>query len=84
MTTLQRPLATQRTSAATPPPGYMRAIAVRPGVADGIHLRHVPIPDHTQIPDGRGVLVRILRVGVDGTDREINAAEYGMAPPGDD
>jgi threonine dehydrogenase-like Zn-dependent dehydrogenase len=30
------------------------------------------------------VLVRVLRVGVDGTDREINAAEYGAAPPGDD
>jgi threonine dehydrogenase-like Zn-dependent dehydrogenase len=34
------------------------------------------------VPDGRGVLVRVLRVGVDGTDREINAAEYGMAPDG--
>ncbi|MBW8868620.1 MAG: glucose 1-dehydrogenase, partial [Acidobacteria bacterium] len=32
--------------------------------------------------DGRGVLVRILRVGVDGTDKEINAAEYGAAPDG--
>lgn len=30
------------------------------------------------------MLVRVLRVGVDGTDKEINAAEYGMAPPGDD
>jgi len=30
------------------------------------------------------VLVRVLRVGVDGTDKEINAAEYGSAPPGDD
>jgi threonine dehydrogenase-like Zn-dependent dehydrogenase len=30
------------------------------------------------------VLVRVLRVGVDGTDKEINAAEYGAAPPGDD
>src|SRR6266496_3546025 len=32
--------------------------------------------------DGRGVGVRVLRVGVDGTDKEINAAEYGAAPPG--
>src|SRR5438552_15232156 len=31
---------------------------------------------------GRGVHVRILRVGVDGTDKEINAAEYGEAPEG--
>ena len=34
--------------------------------------------------DGRGVLVKVLRVGVDGTDREINAAEYGAAPQGYD
>jgi threonine dehydrogenase-like Zn-dependent dehydrogenase len=27
-------------------------------------------------------LVKVLRVGVDGTDREINAAEYGAAPDG--
>jgi threonine dehydrogenase-like Zn-dependent dehydrogenase len=38
----------------------------------------------TDVPDGRGVLVKVLRVGVDGTDKEINAAEYGAAPPGDD
>src|SRR5207302_8931062 len=25
-----------------------------------------------------GVLVKVLRVGVDGTDKEINAAEYGL------
>ena len=36
------------------------------------------------MPGGRGVLVRVLRVGVDGTDREINAAEYGAAPDGYD
>jgi threonine dehydrogenase-like Zn-dependent dehydrogenase len=29
-------------------------------------------------------LVKLLRCGVDGTDKEINAAEYGMAPPGYD
>jgi len=28
------------------------------------------------------VLVKVLRVGVDGTDKEIAAAEYGAAPPG--
>jgi threonine dehydrogenase-like Zn-dependent dehydrogenase len=28
--------------------------------------------------------VKVLRVGVDGTDKEINAAEYGQAPPGSD
>jgi D-arabinose 1-dehydrogenase-like Zn-dependent alcohol dehydrogenase len=30
------------------------------------------------------VLVKVLRLGVDGTDKEINAAEYGAAPSGDD
>ena len=30
------------------------------------------------------MLVRVLRVGVDGTDKEINAAEYGAAPEGYD
>jgi len=28
--------------------------------------------------------VKVLRVGLDGTDKEINAAEYGAAPTGDD
>jgi threonine dehydrogenase-like Zn-dependent dehydrogenase len=62
----------------------MKAIAVHPGVPDSIHLREIPEPKVTDVPDGRGVLVRVLRVGVDGTDKEINAAEYGAAPPGDD
>jgi threonine dehydrogenase-like Zn-dependent dehydrogenase len=62
----------------------MKAIAVLPGTKNSIHLRDVPDPVVEDVPDGRGVLVRVLRVGVDGTDREINAAEYGAAPPGDD
>jgi threonine dehydrogenase-like Zn-dependent dehydrogenase len=62
----------------------MKAIAVHPGTPDSIHLRDVEKPSVADIPDGRGVLVKVLRVGVDGTDKEINAAEYGAAPPGDD
>ena len=62
----------------------MKAVAVRPGTPNSIHLRDVPMPSVHDVPGGRGVLVRVLRVGVDGTDKEINAAEYGMAPPGDD
>jgi threonine dehydrogenase-like Zn-dependent dehydrogenase len=49
-----------------------------------MHLREIPEPKVEDIPGGRGVKVQVLRVGVDGTDREINAAEYGAAPPGDD
>jgi threonine dehydrogenase-like Zn-dependent dehydrogenase len=64
--------------------GKMKAVAVFPGKPNSIHLREVPDPSLKDIPDGRGVLVKVLRVGVDGTDKEINAAEYGAAPPGDD
>lgn len=42
------------------------------------------MPRVGDIPDGRGVLVKVLRVGVDGTDKEINAGEYGNAPEGFD
>ena len=62
----------------------MKAIAVHPGKPGSIHLEYVPKPSLDDIPGGRGVLVKVLRVGVDGTDKEINAAEYGAAPPGDD
>src|ERR1051326_1595474 len=62
----------------------MKAIAVHPGTPNSMHLREIPEPKVTDIPDGRGVLVKVLRVGVDGTDKEINAAEYGAAPSGDD
>jgi threonine dehydrogenase-like Zn-dependent dehydrogenase len=62
----------------------MKAIAVTPGQPNSVHLREVARPDLNSIPGGRGVLVKILRVGVDGTDKEINAAEYGAAPAGDD
>ena len=62
----------------------MKAVAVRPGEPNSIHLRDVPMPSVGDIAGERGVLVRVLRVGLDGTDKEINAAEYGTAPPGDD
>ena len=60
----------------------MKAIAVKPGIPNTVHLTELPAPEVSDIPNGRGVLVRVLRVGVDGTDKEINAAEYGQAPPG--
>jgi glucose 1-dehydrogenase len=62
----------------------MKAIAVFPGRPNSVHLADVPAPTVDQVPNGRGVLVKVLRVGVDGTDREICAAEYGAPPPGDD
>src|SRR5213596_4415629 len=65
-------------------PTPMKAIAVRPGMADAVYLAELDRPTLDEIPNGRGVLVKVLRVGVDGTDKEINAAEYGAAPPGYD
>lgn len=62
----------------------MKAVAVFPGRRNSIHLAQLPAPKIADIPGGRGVLVRILRCGVDGTDREINNAEYGAAPEGYD
>ncbi|MGE3512259.1 MAG: glucose 1-dehydrogenase [Vicinamibacterales bacterium] len=62
----------------------MKAIAVRPGHARSIHLTDIAEPTLDQIPGGSGVLARVLAVGVDATDREIDAAEYGEAPPGSD
>jgi threonine dehydrogenase-like Zn-dependent dehydrogenase len=62
----------------------MKAVAVRPGVPDSIHVRDVPMPQVSDVPNGRGVLVRVIHVGVDGTDREINEAKYGKAPEGQD
>ena len=62
----------------------MKAIAVFPGKPNSMHLAELPKPALDAVPDGRGVLVRLLRCGVDGTDKEINAAEYGKAPAGYD
>ncbi|MBA3611246.1 MAG: alcohol dehydrogenase catalytic domain-containing protein, partial [Rubrobacter sp.] len=62
----------------------MKAVAVFPGKADSMHLADLPEPSVDEVPDGRGVLVEVLRVGVDGTDEEINAGEYGAAPEGYD
>jgi len=62
----------------------MKAIAVKPGIKDSVHLVEMEKPSVAEIPHGRGVLVKVLRVGVDGTDKEINNAEYGAAPEGFD
>lgn len=62
----------------------MKAVAVHPGKAGSVHLREVEKPSLDAIPNGRGVLVKVLRVGLDGTDKEIIAALYGHPPAGDD
>ncbi len=58
----------------------MRAVAVtpmRPGSA-----RQVELPVPTAARDT--ALMRVLEVGIDGTDTEINSGLYGEAPPGSD
>jgi threonine dehydrogenase-like Zn-dependent dehydrogenase len=62
----------------------MKAIGITPGKAHTARLLDLPRPAIGEIPDGRGVLVRVLQVGVDGTDRELYLGKYGAAPEGDD
>jgi threonine dehydrogenase-like Zn-dependent dehydrogenase len=58
----------------------MKAIVVKPGAADSIHMRDMPDPVLT----ADLVAVRVLRVGVCATDREINKGQYGKAPDGEE
>jgi threonine dehydrogenase-like Zn-dependent dehydrogenase len=62
----------------------MKAVAVHPKVPHSAHLRQVAKPTVDAVAGGRGVLVKVLRVGVDGTDKEIISGLYGNPPPGDD
>lgn len=52
----------------------MQALVTQPGVAGSTHVAAVPEPD------GDGVLLRVLEVGVCGTDREISHGLFGVAP----
>src|SRR6201993_1957717 len=61
----------------------MKAVSVFPGKPNSVHVAELPKPSLDQVPGGCGVLGKVLGVGVDGPDKEINAAEYGAAPPGD-
>jgi glucose 1-dehydrogenase len=58
----------------------MKAIVVRPGTKDSIHMRDMPDPKMK--PDQ--VAVKMIRVGLCGTDAEINHGLYGKAPDGDE
>ena len=62
----------------------MKALAVIPKKPNSLYLADLAPPALEDVPDGRGVLVKVLRVGICGTDREIIAGEYGEAPPGSD
>ena len=58
----------------------MRALTVRPGVANSLSLDDWPEPT----ANGRHLIVKALALGICGTDHEIIAADYGTAPPGSD
>jgi threonine dehydrogenase-like Zn-dependent dehydrogenase len=57
----------------------MRALTVRPGLADSARIDDVPEP---ALSEG-SLLARTLAVGVCGTDREILSGLYGSAPAGE-
>ena len=52
----------------------MQALVTQPGVAGSTHIAAVPEAN------GDGVLLRVLEVGVCGTDREISDGLFGIAP----
>ena len=52
----------------------MQALVTTPGRAHSTRIEDLPEPD------GDGVLVRVLEVGVCGTDREIDHGLFGRAP----
>ncbi len=58
----------------------MRAVAVIPGRKDSARVVEMDAP----LPRQGEVLVKILEVGIDGTDVEISQARYGEPPPGCD
>ncbi len=54
----------------------MRALVVKPGHKDTLGIIDIPKP----VIDATQVLVKTQRVGIDGTDVEINQGAYGEAP----
>lgn len=58
----------------------MKAVAVFPATRE---LRVLDVPEPPPVT-GRQVLLRVLEVGICGTDREIASFEYGAPPAGSD
>ncbi len=60
----------------------MKALGITPRQPHTARLVDLPTPTLDEVPNGRGVLVRVLQVGVDGTDKELHLGEYGAARSG--
>src|SRR5712692_307906 len=58
----------------------MKAVAVTPGKAGSVRIIDLPKPN----PTGAQALLRVHKIGIDGTDLEINQGSYGEAPSGSD
>ena len=58
----------------------MRALTVIPKKPGTAEVREVPDP----VPADDEVAIDVIRVGLCGTDAEIDHGEYGVAPPGSD
>ena len=49
-----------------------------------MHLRDITEPSVDYVPDGGGSEVKVLRVGVERTEKEFNPSEYWAASAVDD
>lgn len=58
----------------------MKAISLKPRTRDSMSIIDMPEPKIGE----RDVLVKVIRVGVCGTDVELRAGDYGEAPAGSD
>ena len=61
-----------------------KVLALVPRKPDSVYMGELPAPGVEDVPGGRSVLVKVLRVGLCGTDREIQSGEYGAPAPGYD
>lgn len=57
----------------------MKAVTVIPGMKGSVQLSEIPRP----VPKPNEALLRIMKLGIDGTDRDINAGSYGAPPEGE-
>jgi threonine dehydrogenase-like Zn-dependent dehydrogenase len=58
----------------------MKAIVIRPRIAESLHMRDMPDP----VMRADQVAVRVLQAGLCATDAEIHDGAFGDAPPGDE